>query len=90
MTAFWTWGVRNPALVFAVAGLLAGLAGVAEWAPALVTVVAGSVVADSAHHLARRSRQRARRAEQTLKAGRAIREIRERYREEHAAHRDAA
>ena len=90
MAAFWTWGVRNPALVLAVAGLLSGSFGVADWAPALMAMVTGAVVADSAQHAAHKARTRARRARQTLETERAIREIRERYREQHAGRHDAA
>ena len=90
MALFWTWGVRNPALLLATTALLAGLGGVTEWPLAVAAATVGALVGDSAHHLARKARRRTRRAQQLLETERAIREIREHFREQHPAHRDAA
>ncbi len=76
--------------MLAVAGLLASLGGVAEWSLGLMAAMVGAIVADSAQHLARRSRLRARRAAMARETDRAAREIRERYRERHGTRRDAA
>ncbi len=83
MTAFWTWGVRNPAIAAAVLALASGFAGVAGWSLALVTTTVTLVVADSAHHLASRARMRKRRRTMALEAQRAAQALREEYRSQH-------
>jgi len=90
MVHFWIWGVRNPALLLATMGLLAGLGAVAEWPLALMAATTAALVAAAAHRLARNARNRSRRAQAMLETERAIREIREHCREQRAGHRDAA
>lgn len=87
MATFWAWGVRNPALAAGLLGLGAGVAGVAEWALALMATAVGLVVADSAHHLAVGARRRRNRRALVLEADRAARALREQY---HAKHRPRA
>ncbi len=90
MAAFWTWCVRNPALLLAAAGLLASLAGVADWPLGSMAVLVGATVADVAHRRARRARRRARLAAIAIETDQAVREMRERFRQQRRSRRDAA
>ncbi|MCK6563567.1 MAG: hypothetical protein L6Q80_02320 [Dehalococcoidia bacterium] len=91
MVAFWSWGVRNPALAMALLGLVSGVAGVVAWSISLMALALGLVVADSAHHLAGRARRRKNRRSLAFEADRAARALREQYRAKHGpGARDAA
>ncbi len=58
MAMFWTWAVRNPAVLLCALAIVSGAAGVADWSIALPVALVFGLMADAAHHLAHRARDR--------------------------------
>ncbi len=90
MVTFWIWLVRNPAVLVAAVGVAAGASGVAEWALAMPVAVAGVVVADAGHHLARSARRRGERRAARIAAQSTSAEPARHFTDYNRAERDAA